>query len=120
MTGAAAAFFEDLGRQGHEPSMSATTGTVRFDLEQGSVTEHWLIAVDKGDIVVSQDDAFADCVVRADRELFDVLLDGEMSSMASMLRGAVAVEGNRELLDLFQQLFRDIAPHRSGARGVER
>ena len=43
-----------------------------------------------------------------------------MSSMASMLRGAVAVEGNRELLDLFQQLFRDIAPHRSGARGVER
>jgi hypothetical protein len=49
---ATAAFFDELGRQGHEPFLEAATGTVRFDRVDRDVTEHWLIAVDKGDIVV--------------------------------------------------------------------
>ena len=103
---ATAAFFDELGRQGHEPLLQAVTGTVRFDLVDRGVTEHWLVAVDKGDIVVSRENVAADCIVHADRELFDVIVDGEMSALATMLRGAMDVEGDRELHDLFQQFFR--------------
>ena len=103
---ATTAFFEELGRHGYEPFLKAATGTVRFDLDDGGVTEHWLVTVDKGDIVVSQENATADCVVSADRELFDVVVDGEMSTLAMLLRGAMTVEGDRELHDLFQQFFR--------------
>jgi putative sterol carrier protein len=105
MADATAEFFGELGRRGHEPLLEKATGTVRFDLEQGSRTEHWLVAVKKGDVVVSRENAEADCVFRTERELFDLVVGGEMNAMAALLRGAMSVEGDRELLVLFQRLL---------------
>jgi putative sterol carrier protein len=98
-------FFEGLGARGHEPALETLTGTLRFDLTNGKRRARWLVAVDKGDIEVSHKNIKADCVVRVDKKLFDGIAAGEVNAFAAALRGTVDIEGNPELLVLFQRLF---------------
>ena len=105
MVNATSQFFEELGQRGHEPLLQKTRGTLQVDLVNGKETEHWLVSVDKGDIEVSHRDGKADCTMRTRRELFDGLARGEVNAMAAMLRGTLGVEGDFELLILFQRLF---------------
>ena len=98
-------FFDELARRGHEPLLAKGTGTLRFDLVDGKRTERWLVTVKKGDIGVSHRNVQADCVVRADRALFEAIARGEQNAMAAILRGSVDVEGSVGLLVLFQRLF---------------
>ncbi len=105
MTDSTSEFFGELGGRGHEPLLEKATGTLRFDLTDGKRTDRWLVSVKKGDVAVSHRNVRADCVVRADRALFDSVADGEVNAMAALLRGAMGVEGDVELLVLFQKLF---------------
>jgi hypothetical protein len=103
-------FFQQLATHGHEPLLAKVTGTCRFDLtgvepDGGRRTDHWIVRSDAGDISVSHENVDADCVVRADRALFEGIVRGEVNSMAAMLRGALSVEGNLELLMLIQRLL---------------
>jgi hypothetical protein len=70
-----------------------------------TLSEHWLLAVSNGDVSVSRDMTDADCYIRADRELFDRILVGEEYLLSALLRGAVALEGNLELVVLFERLL---------------
>jgi predicted lipid carrier protein YhbT len=105
MTKSADDFFESLGRSGHEPSLERTSGTIRFELRDGDHVTSWLVAVDKGDVEVTRRNRRADCTVRTDRRLFDGMTRGEVNGMAAILRGALVVEGDPELLVLFLRLF---------------
>jgi putative sterol carrier protein len=96
--------FESLGRRGHEPLLEQAQGTLRFELENGQ-PQRWLVELDKGDVVVSHANRKADATVRADAQLFDRIVRGEVNAMAAVLRGAVTVEGDPQLLMLFQRLF---------------
>ena len=97
-------FFDELARRGHEPLFEKATGTVRFDLKDGK-TDHWLVTVAKGDLAVSRRNTRADCVVTTDRALFDGVASGKTNGMAAVLRGAMTVEGDVQLLVLFLRLF---------------
>jgi putative sterol carrier protein len=105
MVDATAQFFEDLEHRDHEPLLEKVSGIIQVDVENGKDTEHWLVSIDKGDIEVSHRDSQADCAVRASREVFDGLARGELNAMAAMLRGTISIEGDYELLVLFQRLF---------------
>lgn len=98
-------FFADLERREREPLLRAATGTLRFDLADGESVEHWSVAIDKGAMSVSQTAAKADCVVSADRSTFDRIAGGEANAMVALVRGLVGVEGEIQLLLLFQRLF---------------
>ena len=98
-------FFDELARRGHEPLFEKATGTVRFDLKDGKTTDRWLVAVEKGDLAVSRRNARADCVVSADRALFDGVASGKTNAMAALLRGEMGVEGDVQLLVALQRLF---------------
>ena len=113
MTDATTEFFEDLGARGHEPLLEKATGTVRFDLSNGKRTARWLVTINKGDVIVSQKNARADCVARADRGVFDQVVKGEVNAMAALLRGVLSFRGDPGLLVLFQRLF----PGPPGATG---
>ena len=65
----------------------------------------WSVAVKKGDVSVSQAKGKADCVVTTDRPLFNAIVRGERNAMAAILRGEIGVEGDPELLVLFQRVF---------------
>src|SRR5512133_1201490 len=97
--------FAELGSRGHEPMLRKATGTLRFDLVDGTSKAQWSVALKKGDVSVSQTNAEADCVVTTDRSLFDAIVRGEKNAMAAVLRGEIGVEGETELLVLFQRVF---------------
>ncbi len=105
MTDATTAFFDGLRQRGHEPMLEKVKATMRFDLARDDGTDRWFVAIDKGDIAVSRRNARADCVIRADRALFDGIASGEVNAMAAMLRGAIGVDGEPGLVVLFQRLF---------------
>ena len=105
MIDAAAELVAELARRGHEPLLKKTSGTVRFDVLDGGRTHRWRVTVDKGDLAVSRGNVSADCVVRTEKAVLEAMLRGEMNAMAALLRGAVTVEGDPELLVHFQRLL---------------
>jgi putative sterol carrier protein len=98
-------FFDELGKRGREPMLRKATGVLSFDLSDGASTAHWSVAIKKGDVSVSRAHDEADCVVTTDRPLFDAIVRGEKNAMAAILRGEIGVEGDPELLVLFQRVF---------------
>jgi putative sterol carrier protein len=63
------------------------------------------VAVTKGDVTVSHRNVAADCIVSSDKALFENVASGKTNAMAALLRGAIGVEGDVQLLVLFQRLF---------------
>lgn len=106
-------FFEGLEARGHDPRLEKVKGTLRFDLTNGKRTARWLVAIDKGDVAVSHRNAKADCIVRTNSAVFDGIASGEVNAFAAALRGALGIEGNPEVLVIFQRLFPD--PPRSSS-----
>jgi putative sterol carrier protein len=98
-------FFTGLEQRGREPMLQRTSGTLRFDLADGGVVEHWYVRISKGALTVTHDEDHADCVVRAEKELFDRLASGTANAMAAALRGVVEPSGDLQLIVQFQRLF---------------
>ena len=105
MTDPTTLFFEELEARGHEPRLEKLTATFRFDVMNGKRITRWHVAVKKGDIAVSHKNTRADCIVRVDKTVFDGIASGEVNPVAAVLRGSMGMEGDRELLVLFQRLF---------------
>ena len=105
MQDATETFFQELASRGHDPRLANARGTLRFDLTNGGRAARWLVAIDKGDIAVSRRNAKADCVVRAGKGLFDDIAKGEANAFTAVLRGAMSIDGEPELLVSFQRLF---------------
>ena len=120
MTDSTAEFFQELGRRGHEPLLEKGTGTVRFDLVDGTRIDRWLVTLDKGDVSVSRKNAAADCVVRAESTLFDAMSSGGVNGMAAYLRGELTLEGDPELLVLIQRILPGPAYRRARRRSTGR
>jgi hypothetical protein len=116
MTDATAAFFDELGRRKHDPSLERVGGSIRFEVIDDRRTDTWLVAIEDGDIAVSyDDDAAAACLVRAERRLFDAIVTGEANVMAAVLRGALGVRGDPELMVRFRRLL--ASPPSAAVRG---
>jgi hypothetical protein len=98
-------FFGELANRGYEPLLHGASGSVRFELSEGGDTERWLVIVKRGRATVSHAASRADCLVRTDRALFNGIVTGEVNAMAAMLRGDVVIDGDPELLMLFQRLI---------------
>ena len=102
-----AAFFDELGRRGHEPLLERVRATVRFDIGDGASVAHRVLHVARGDLRDTSEDGevTADCVVILVEELIDEIFGGRNGAMAAFLRGALIVEGDPEVLVLVQRLF---------------
>jgi hypothetical protein len=106
MTTPTDAFFDRLASYGHDPLLAHVHATVRFDVtDEGGRTEHRLVTFDHGDIRVTADDGPADCAVSGDRAVFDAVLGGRTGAMRALLRGALEVDGDPELLVLTQRIL---------------
>ena len=106
MADAVQEFFQELESKGHQPLLAKVIGTVRIDLvDNNGATDHWLIAVDRGDFTIAHETANANCIIRADKALFEQLITGEENAIAATLRGALICTGNVELLFAIQRIF---------------
>ena len=108
-----AEFFGGLAQHEHDPLLGKAKGSLRFDLREGRRVEHWLVSLDDGDIAVSRENAGADCVVRAEKAVFDAIAAGTTDGTAAVLRGAMTIDGDMELMVLFRRVF-PAPPARSG------
>ena len=99
------AFFEELAERGYDPSFANRRGTVCIELTTGTESEPWLVTIDHGDVTVFQGTGSADCTLRGSKELFEQVFTGKVNAVAAVLRGAIAIEGDSQLLILFQRLF---------------
>lgn len=116
MSDTTTAFFEGLGSREHEPLLERAKGKIRFDVLGGRKVDHWLVAIDCGDVVVTRGNADADCIVRTDRSTLDGIVTGRVNAFAAILRGLVQVDGDPQLLVLFRRAF----PGPAGASGPNR
>jgi predicted lipid carrier protein YhbT len=113
MTDPTAEFFNELQRQGHLPLMEKVSGTLRFDSLEGKDTSQWFVTIKKGDVTVSRQGGRTDCVIRGDKALVDGMWSGEVNPMAAVLRGELDIEGDIELMVLFQRILPGPAASRS-------
>ena len=99
-------FFQELGERGHQPLLSHMQGAVRFDVrdDDGQV-DQWFVAVDRGAVTVTHGHAEADCAIGGDRALLERLINGEENAIAAVLRGALRVSGDVEMLLTIQRIF---------------
>jgi hypothetical protein len=98
-------FFDGLARRGVEPMLGKGRGTVRFDVVDGSKTDHWLVGIADGAVTVTHGDGDADCVLSAEKAAFDKVAGGRVNPMAALLRGAVTADGDSRLMVRVQRLF---------------
>src|SRR5436190_21221610 len=103
--GATEECFGGLADRGHVQLLEQATGSVRVELGNGKGAERWFVMVDKGDVAVSHKAGAADCTLRSSKALFDRIAGGDVNAVAAVLRGELQIEGNWELLVLFQRLF---------------
>ncbi|HEX5741103.1 MAG TPA: SCP2 sterol-binding domain-containing protein [Pilimelia sp.] len=113
MSDEATRFFRELGGCGYEPTLRRATGTIRFDLNGNERAAPWLVTIERGQVGVARRKGAADCVVRADQELFGRLVAGTANMMTMLLRGRITVVQDKpELLVLFQRFMR-VRQHRA-------
>ncbi len=112
MTTSTDTFFERLAAGRSVEALGAARGSIRFDLRDGKRTEHWRVELGRGSAIVSRSDAPADCVLRAERSVFDALTTGRRSALPAYLVGLLEAEGDPSLLVHFQRLF-PVVEHRA-------
>jgi len=90
-----------------DPALRKATGTVCFELSHNGGIEHWLVVIDRGTVRAfrAPEAIESETTVRAGKALFEEITQGEANTTAAMLRGAVSVEGDLELLWLVQRLI---------------
>jgi hypothetical protein len=98
-------FFAQLARGGAGPLLGDVTATVRFDVTYPGYVRIWRVAIDGDRIEVTDSPVGADCVVGAERAVFEELVTGRRNAMAALLRGQLTLTGDADVLVRLQRLF---------------
>jgi ubiquinone biosynthesis protein UbiJ len=105
MVDATAKFFAELGTSSHQSLLEKASGSLRIEITEGNAVQRWRVDIRHGDVAVSHRAGAADCVLRAPKQLFDKLASGRENAMVAVLRGAVTIEGDIDLLLAFQRVL---------------
>jgi putative sterol carrier protein len=105
MTDPVEEFFSGLAQRGYEPLLQHNSGSIRFDLRDGGVTDHWRVTIDRGKVSVGHEEAAADTVVTQDRSVLMDAIAGKQNMMIAIMLGQVGITGDTERLVSFQRLF---------------
>ena len=111
-----ARLFERISRLGRVDALAEVDGRLRFDIHDGDRVEHRAIIVHRGQISVGHEVDDPDCVVDADKALFDRMASGQSNAMTALLRGDMMITGDVLLLVLLERLL----PGPAGAHGPRR
>jgi putative sterol carrier protein len=84
-------FFESLPGRVSPQGARALESSYRFDIDGAG---SWRVESEGDRLVVSESDAPADCVIRADEKTFLRIVRGEQSPMGAYMTGKVKVEGD--------------------------
>ncbi len=94
MADATAEFFDALAERGHEPLLERRRARCGSTSETGRRRSAGSSPSSRATSRSRARIARADCVVSADKALFDGIASGKTNAMAALLRGAMSVEGD--------------------------
>jgi putative sterol carrier protein len=98
-------FLEQLVSRGQEPLLHGVQATMQVDLVDGTATQQKFITMDNGVVSLSKSVSHPDAIVRADRVLFEGIVEGRVNAMAALLRGALSVDGDLSVVAAFSRLL---------------
>ena len=102
MTESARELFEGLENRIDPARTRGVTASYRFDVDGAG---SWRVAVDDGDVDVTESDAPADCVIRASEENLLRVVRGELSPVTAYMTGRAKVDGDLRLATRLRDLF---------------
>jgi len=90
-----------------QPLLAKTSGKLLFEVRDRDDTASWIVDIDKGVVAIesADRDVAVDAIIRADVQLVEEIAEGRANAMAAVLRGEMTVEGDSELLMVFQRIF---------------
>jgi putative sterol carrier protein len=94
--------FEGLPHRIDPARTRGTRASYRFDVEGAG---SWRVDVNDGEVVVTESDAPADCVIRASEENLLRVVRGELNPVTAYMMGRVRVEGDVALATRLRDLF---------------
>jgi putative sterol carrier protein len=102
MTASAREFFDGIENRIDPAKTAGETVSYRFDIEGAG---NWLVAVDDGQVSVTESTADADCVIRMKEDVLLRLIRGEQNPTTAFMTGKIKVDGNMALALKLQSLF---------------
>jgi putative sterol carrier protein len=95
-------FFEQVPGRVSPEQARALDASYRFDIEGAG---SWRLESDGERVVVTESDAPADCVVKADEATFLGIVEGRQGAMGAYMTGKIRVEGDLGLAMRLRDLF---------------
>ncbi|MEH0842646.1 SCP2 sterol-binding domain-containing protein [Micromonospora sp. CPCC 205711] len=119
-------FFASLPARAPAVLHGPVSGTIQIDLASGNRTEHWLVQLSPGEIVVNRARGPADAIWNSSAHLFERLVTGRAQGISAVLRNETTFSGNVALFLAFRRFFpdppgardpREVAREQVGRRG---
>ncbi|HYY34711.1 MAG TPA: SCP2 sterol-binding domain-containing protein [Gaiellaceae bacterium] len=102
MASSAREFFDGLAERIAPERAARLEGSYRFDIEGAG---SWRLEADGGRAIVTESDAAADCVIRADEDTFLRAVNREQSPISAYMTRKVRVEGDLGLALRLRDIF---------------
>jgi putative sterol carrier protein len=95
-------FFEQVPERVGPEQARALDASYRFEIDGAG---SWRLEADGDRVAVSESDAPADCVIRANEATFLGIIEGRQSAMSAYMTGKIRVEGDLGLALRLRDLF---------------
>ncbi|WP_346537955.1 SCP2 sterol-binding domain-containing protein [Micromonospora sp. DPT] len=107
MSEATEEFFASLPARAPAVLRTPVSGTIQIDLTTDNRTEHWLVQLSQGEVVVNRARGPADAIWNSSKDLFERLVTGRAQGVAAVLRNETTFSGNVLLFLVFRRFFPD-------------
>ncbi|MFJ6195923.1 SCP2 sterol-binding domain-containing protein [Micromonospora sp. NPDC092111] len=98
-------FFASLPARAPAVLRAPITGTLQIDLTTGNRTDHWLVQLGPGKVVVNRARGPADAIWHSSADLFERLVTGRAQGISAVLRNEGTFGGNVMLFLVFRRFF---------------
>jgi putative sterol carrier protein len=95
-------FFDNLSGSVDEAKTAGMTNSYLFDIEGAG---QWVVAVDDGDVDVSQGPGEADATITTSEESFLAISRGELNPTTAYMTGKLKIKGDMGAAMKLQKLF---------------
>ena len=95
-------FFESLPGRVDPSKTAGMNNTYLFDVEGAG---SWLVALDDGQVSVTEGDGDADCTITASEENFEKMVSGDLNPTTAYMTGKLKIKGDMGAAMKLQKLF---------------
>ncbi|MEH0935964.1 SCP2 sterol-binding domain-containing protein [Micromonospora psammae] len=105
MADATEEFFASLPARAPAVLRGPVSGTLQIDLATGNRTDHWLVQLSPGEVIVTRARGPADAIWNSSADLFERLVTGRAQGISAVLRNETTYSGNVLLFLTFRRFF---------------